>query len=104
MSLINKTLTIDDQETEAFEISRSCCVLISGNTPCVLLRSVSNSDFYPLTDSEGNEIVYEATNFTDVIFNGNVENNSRFCKFKIAIVSGAASETSNVNVILGQGW
>lgn len=98
------TLTADSPESKEFEIKGSCEVLLVGNTPCKITRSIFGSEFYPMTDSEGVELVYEGGNSSDVIYNGTLHNNTpRTCKFKIVLDEPILPD-SKVNITLSQGW
>ena len=97
-------LTIDNQETPAFTIKNSCAVLAHGNTGISVLRSVSKSPFFPMTDNQGDELVFPSGSPSNVIFNSCIENSHRACEFKIALDPTLVSANTSVTVTLSQGW
>lgn len=97
-------LTFENPESDEFAVSKVCEALLVGDTPCVLLRSVSGSEFYPMTDDEGLEITYMGDNPSGVIFNGRIHNTARACLFKIVLDKDLIHADSKVDVTLSQGW
>jgi len=98
------TLTFESPETPEFSIDKLCEVLITGNTSCLIYRSVAGSEFFPLTDEKGDEIDYPGDNPSGVVYNGTIQNYSRACKFKIALDPSQKHVKSEVQVIMSQGW
>ena len=104
MSLESFTLTMDSPETDIFHVKGEVQILIEGNTPCVALRSVGDSRFFPMTDEDGAELIYIGGNPSGVIFNGKLSNTAKRCSFKIALDEESLSDDSRVSVTLSQGW
>lgn len=100
---MNYTLTCDSPETPVFKIDKVCEVLLEGNTPCVLLRSIEDSEFHPITDFEGNEITYLG-NPSGVVLNTSIRNTARACRFKFSLAKDLMFVDSSVQVTLSQGW
>lgn len=103
MTIKTYELSITNPTTESFEVDGQCEVMIIGHSPCTILRSIKDSGFFPITDEDGSEIFYPATNSSNIIFNGPIKSSSRHCKYKVALDKSGMSANSDVTVIVAQG-
>lgn len=99
--MIEFELTFDSPVSDEFEIVGTREMLIVGDCPCTLLRSVAGSEFYPMTNAEGEEVTYMGVNPSGVVFNGEVFNPAptKTCKFKLSMVPMSEDQKLNVTII-----
>jgi hypothetical protein len=76
------TLTSENTTTPAFSFTGSVCVLIeSGEGEVQIQRSLRNSDFKVLTDTQGNKALYNVQD--DVALNAEIANSSSSVSYRL---------------------
>lgn len=75
-----------------FEFTGKIAVQIVGAGVVQLHRSIKDGPFYPMTDEAGEIVEFAGTSKDDVVFNDELDNDIKNCKFKWVVVGADAPE------------
>lgn len=85
-----QVLTKDNPETNEFRISGEAGVVIVGEGSAQILRKLGDSDYLPLTDGAGEEVIFYGNHENSVMFNSEVVNKLPGARFKIRVDTESA--------------
>lgn len=91
------TLTSENPLSEVISFVGSAAILVYGEGTVTIERSVSGSNFFPMTDGSGGELSYEGFFEDDVILNTCIDNPKLGTKFRIR-----AKTASNIQYIVSE--